>query len=111
MRITVRSDGLFAFAGLWETWKQADDSRLLTCTIITTPANDFLASIHHRMPVILPQEAEARWLDPDEQNTAALSEMLLPYDSERMQAYEVSTLVNSPRNNSPELIAPVSTLL
>ncbi|MCH8310867.1 MAG: SOS response-associated peptidase [Chloroflexi bacterium] len=111
MLITAGSDRLFAFAGLWETWKQPDDSWLLTCAIITTSANDFMTSIHDRMPVILPRESEALWLDPDEQDSAMLSELLLPYDSNQMEAYEVSTLVNSPRNNSPELIAPVVTLL
>jgi putative SOS response-associated peptidase YedK len=110
MRITAGPDRLFAFAGLWETWKQPDDNWLLTCTIITTSANDYMASIHDRMPVILPRESESLWLDPAEQDTAMLSELLLPYDSDQMEAYEVSTLVNSPRNDSPELIAPVATM-
>ena len=110
MLITANPGGLFAFAGLWETWKQPDDSWLLTCAIITTSANEFMKSIHDRMPVILPREAEASWLDPEEQDTAMLSELLLPYDSDRMEAYEVSTLVNSPRNNFPEVIEPVATL-
>ena len=110
MLITANSGGLFAFAGLWETWKQPDDSWLLTCAIITTSANEFMKSIHDRMPVILPRESEASWLDPEEQDTAMLSELLLPYDSDRMEAYEVSTLVNSPRNNFPEVIEPVATL-
>ena len=110
MLITANPGGLFAFAGLWETWKQPDDSWLLTCAIITTPANEFMKSIHDRMPVILPRESEASWLDPEEQDTAMLSELLLPYDSDRMEAYEVSTLVNSPRNNFPEVIEPVATL-
>jgi len=110
MLITANPGGLFAFAGLWETWKQPDDCWLLTCAIITTSANEFMTSIHDRMPVILPRESEALWLDPEEQDTAMLSELLLPYDSGRMEAYEVSTLVNSPRNNFPEVIEPVATL-
>ena len=110
MLITANPGGLFALAGLWETWKQPDDSWLLTCAIITTSANEFMKSIHDRMPVILPRESEASWLDPEEQDTAMLSELLLPYDSGRMEAYEVSTLVNSPRNNFPEVIEPVATL-
>jgi putative SOS response-associated peptidase YedK len=110
MLITANPGGLFAFAGLWETWKQPDDCWLLTCAIITTSANEFMTSIHDRMPVILPRESEALWLDPEERDTAMLSELLLPYDSDRMEAYEVSTLVNSPRNNFPEVIEPVATL-
>ena len=110
MLITANPGGLFAFAGLWETWKQPDDCWLLTCVIITTSANEFMTSIHDRMPVILPRESEALWLDPEEQDTAMLSELLLPYDPDRMEGYEVSTLVNSPRNNFPEVIEPVATL-
>ena len=110
MLITANPGGLFAFAGLWETWKQPDGSWLLTCAIITTSANEFMTSIHDRMPVILPREVEASWLAPEEQDTAMLSELLLPYDSDRMEGYEVSTLVNSPRNNFPEVIEPVATL-
>ncbi len=111
MLITANPGGLFAFAGLWETWKQPDGSWLLTCAIITTSANEFMTSIHDRMPVILPREAEGAWLDPDSEDVGALSELLLPYPSDRMHAHEVSTLVNSPRNNSPECIAPVAPLL
>ena len=110
MLITANPGGLFAFAGLWETWKQPDGSWLLTCAIITTSANEFMTSIHDRMPVILPREFEASWLDPEERDTAMLSELLLPYDTDRMEGYEVSTLVNSPRNNFPEVIEPVATL-
>ena len=110
MLITANPGGLFAFAGLWETWKQPDGSWLLTCAIITTSANEFMTSIHDRMPVNLPRHFEASWLDPEEQDTAMLSELLLPYDSDRMEGYEVSTLVNSPRNNFPEVIEPVATL-
>ena len=66
--------------------------------------------IHDRMPVILTREAEDIWLDSDVQDTGLLSELLVPYRAQDMEAYEVSTLVNSPRNNSPEVIAPVGRL-
>ena len=111
MRVTVAQEEPFAFAGLWESWGQGAKDRLLTCTIITTSANGFMGPIHDRMPVILPREAEEAWLDPETEDVGALSELLLPYPSDRMQAHEVSTLVNSPRNNSPECIAPVASLL
>ena len=111
MRITVARREPFAFAGLWESWGKGSGERLVTCTIITTSANDFMEPIYDRMPVILPREAEEAWLDPDSEDVGALSELLLPYPSDQMNAHEVSTLVNSPRNNSPECIAPVASLL
>lgn len=111
MRITLESKELFAFAGLWESWKRPDDGWLLTCTIITTAANDFMAPVHSRMPVILPREVEDQWLDPQLQEPDELSRLFMSHYSDDMEAYEVATLVNSPRNNSPELIAPVAKLL
>ena len=111
MRITVAREEPFAFAGLWESWGQDEGNALLTCTIITTSANGFMEPIHDRMPVILPRDAEEAWLDPETEDVGALSELLLPYPSDQMHAHEVSTLVNSPHNNSPECIAPVASLL
>ncbi len=111
MRISLESGELFGFAGLWESWNSPDGRRILSCTIVTTAANEFLAPIHDRMPVILSQDAEPMWLDPDVQDTDALSELLTPYPSERMAAYEVSSVVNSAANDVPECIAPVSRLL
>ena len=78
-----------------------------SCTIITTSANELLSPIHDRMPVILPRELESLWLDPDIQDYAALGGLLTPYPTWAMEAYEVSSLVNSPANDGPELVAPV----
>lgn len=63
--------------------------------------------IHHRMPVILPEKAEDLWLDPKINNIPTLRSLLRPYPEDEMEAYEVSTFVNSPRNNTPQCIAPV----
>ena len=63
--------------------------------------------IHNRMPVILPEKAEDLWLDPKINNILTLRSLLRPYHEDEMEAYEVSTFVNSPRNNTPECIAPV----
>ncbi len=111
MRITVGDGELFAFAGLWEYWRPSDDEGILSCTIITTAANAFMEPIHNRMPVILPHESTAAWLNSSVEDAATLSELLLSYNSNAMTAHEVSTFVNSPRNNTPECIAPVATLL
>ena len=111
MRISLESGELFAFAGLWESWKSAEGRRLLSCTIITTDANETVAPIHDRMPVILTRDAEAAWLDPGIRDAGALSELLMPYPSDLMNAYEVSDVVNSAANDVPECIVPVRKML
>jgi putative SOS response-associated peptidase YedK len=97
----------FAFAGLWENWNSPDGSNILSCTIITTEPNELMASIHNRMPVILPEESYTDWLQPGETNAASLSKLLVPFPPERMNAYPVSTVVNSPANDLPATIQPV----
>ena len=107
MYIGLHDHQLFAFAGLWDTWRDPTGAALSTCTILTTTSNAVLAPIHHRMPVILPPEAETTWLDSHVTAPAALLPFLTPYESERMQAYAVSQAVNSPQHNAPDCIAPV----
>ena len=108
MRIVLESGEPFAFAGLWAVWRDSEGNRIPSCTVITTEANDLLMPIHNRMPVILPREMEEFWLDREVQDTAALGEALASYPSELMQTYQVSTLVNSARNNGPQVIDPVA---
>ena len=107
MRITMASGEPFAFAGLWDVWRDPRGETVRSCTIITTAANDLLSSIHDRMPVILPREMESLWLDHAMQDPAALTGVLTPYPVELMEVYEASTLVNSPSNDSPEVVVPV----
>ncbi len=108
MRIVLESGEPFAFAGLWAVWRDSEGNRIPSCTVITTEANDLLRPIHNRMPVILPREMEEFWLDREVQDTAALGEALASYPSELMQTYQVSTLVNSARNNGPQVVEPVA---
>jgi putative SOS response-associated peptidase YedK len=108
MHIRMKDKKPFAFAGLWEVWRAPDGSKLQTCTIITGPPNELVGAIHDRMPSILKPEDYHRWLDPDELPTEELTEMLQPYPAELMEAYAVSRAVNAPKNDSPELIAPVT---
>ncbi|MEW6287745.1 MAG: SOS response-associated peptidase [Chloroflexota bacterium] len=96
----------FAFAGLWDVWESPDGSSLKTCTIITTEPNELMATLHNRMPAILHPRDYAKWLDPSPQTPESLLPLLKPYPAEAMTAYPVSTLVNKPGNDSPELIAP-----
>ena len=111
MRISLRSKELIAFAGLWDIWKGPDGETIVSCAIITTEPNSLLEPIHNRMPVILPKEAEDLWLDPDIQDTEQLSRLLVPYSADRMELYQVSSLVNSPANDGPECVAPVERLI
>lgn len=103
----MRDEGPFAFAGLWDRWEGPDGQIIQSCTLLTTEPNDLVAPVHDRMPVILPPEAYARWLDPSETDPAHVQPLLRPYPAEAMTATLVSPRVNSPREDDPSLIAPV----
>ena len=95
--VHLKEDQPFAFAGLWEHWKR-DGEIIESCTIITTEANELMKPLHDRMPVILPAESYDEWLDPDNQEMEDLPKLLKPYPPEEMDAYPISTYVNSPKN-------------
>ena len=105
MYFTLPNHELFAFAGLWDTWKQPDGQYIRTCTIITTQPNDLVAPIHDRMPVILPADAQEEWLDPALHDTHVLQQLLKPYTANPMFVHPVSKKVNSPQYDSADLIA------
>jgi putative SOS response-associated peptidase YedK len=110
-----RRDGEpMAFAGLWEIWRDeavedrdAPDAWLRTCTIITTRANDVLAPIHDRMPVMLAEPVWDTWLDPANTDVAGLESLLVPAPDEWLEVYPVSTRVNKPENNDASLVERV----
>lgn len=104
--IHLKSGKPFTFAGLWEQWQSPDGSEVLSATIITTTPNAILAPIHNRMPVILPGNAFVQWLDPLPRSPAELNGLLVPYPAEEMEAFPISTLVNSPANDGPEVLVP-----
>jgi putative SOS response-associated peptidase YedK len=104
--IRLKSGRPFAFAGLWEDWHAPDGSQIKSATIITTQPNELMARLHNRMPVILPPDTYARWLESSPRQPADLQGLLTPYPAEAMSAYPVSTLVNSPANDRPEVVAP-----
>jgi putative SOS response-associated peptidase YedK len=96
----------FAFAGLWERWRdRAEEETRETFTIITTEPNGLVAPIHNRMPVIIPEEAYDRWFDPEETGDP---DLLAPYPEEELTAYAISTWVNSPAHDDARCIEPVS---
>ncbi len=94
----------FAFAGLWETWKPPEGELIRSCTIITCAANEVVAPVHERMPVMLSGESLWKWLEPANQDK--LQELLKPYPPEWMTKVPISRLVNNVKVDSPELVAP-----
>ncbi|WP_392532425.1 SOS response-associated peptidase [Nostoc sp. C117] len=106
----------FAFAGLWERWRcprqpqgeTPTNDEIISCTILTTAANELLQPIHERMPVILEPQDYDLWLDSQVQTPETLQQLLHPYPAPAMAAYPVSTLVNNSRHNSPECIMPLT---
>jgi putative SOS response-associated peptidase YedK len=108
--ITVADQELFGFAALWDRSVREDGTAIESCVHVTMPANELMAEIHntgnnpHRMPAILRAEDREAWLTGTPEEARAV---LKPYRADLMHAYEVSTRVNSVRNNSPDLIEPV----
>ena len=95
--IHMKDDRPFAFAGLWEHWDHGDKP-IESCTIITTEANELMRPLHDRMPVIVAPDEYDRWLKDGP------IELLRPFPPEKMEAYPVSTIVNSPRNEKSECV-------
>ena len=102
----LKSGEPFAFAGLWDSWKQPDGNLLRTYTIVTTEPNDVLRPIHNRMPVMLSNDDAQKWLAVDDEIAHALT-LLKPYPPDEMEGYKVSILVNNPRNDTPECVRPL----
>lgn len=95
---------LFAFAGLWDEWKDPEGNPIRTCTIITTEANDSIKPVHDRMPVILSPEAESKWLDEKNNDPMDLISLLKSCSDRILRMHPVSDKVNSPKTDSRELI-------
>lgn len=102
--ITPRDGSVLALAGLWEVWGRGED-RLYTCTIVTAPAVGPLTEIHERMPLVLPRDRWAAWLDPAREDVTALADPTPPELVEALELRPVSTAVNSVANNGAQLVA------
>jgi len=96
--------GYFGLAGIWEHWQGEEGNVIESCSIITTVANRLMRGIHDRMPAILEVQDIKAWLDPGTEQKEVLA-MLDPYPEDLMEAYPVSSMVNSSRNNSPGCVA------
>ncbi len=105
--ISRNDDQPLALAGLWDRWKGGDGEEILSCTIVTTAANEFMQTMHLRMPVCLNSTAIDHWLGP-ETPRSRLDDIVLGPQRMDLQAWPVSRQVNSPANDSAELIEPVS---
>jgi putative SOS response-associated peptidase YedK len=103
----VNEGRLFAFAGIWERWKDPGGKVLETCSILTTTPNAVTAAVHDRMPVILDRDSYDLWLDPGMQDASAASDLLKPLDAQRMRSYPVSARINHVANDDKECSAPV----
>jgi putative SOS response-associated peptidase YedK len=113
--IRPRDQELFAFAGLYDTWKDPDGNEVWSYTIMTTAPNAEMAGIHNRMPVILHPDDESLWLDPglgeDKEERGVLEALLRPYADGQLEMYEVSSDVNVVRNGDKlgdKLIYPIN---
>jgi len=100
--IFVKDEKIFSFAGLWEEWKSPEGAVVRSFTIITTTPNELMEGIHDRMPVILDRHNEQVWMESRDETL--LKDLLVPFPADRMAAFPVSDLVNSPANDSPEVV-------
>lgn len=111
MYIRLKSGEPFAFAGLWDRWRdpeQGEDAApIISCTIITTEPNELAAQYHNRMPVILHRDDYEAWIDPGEHPPERLLPLLQPFPADLMEAFPVSTRVNTPANDDATLVQPL----
>lgn len=107
--IRMKEQNGFCFAGLWDRWNSPEGGFIESFTIITTTPNELVSGIHDRMPVILPQESEKRWLGT-ESSMHDLTSLLQPFPSELMEARVISSRVNSTSNDDPTVLVPDETL-
>ena len=107
--VRPRAGGPIAFAGLWEAWMGPNGEEMETAAIVTTRANRTLASIHDRMPVVIPPDAFDFWLDHRRVDAETAAALIAPAREDLLEAYEVSAAVNRVANDSAELIAPATT--
>jgi putative SOS response-associated peptidase YedK len=104
--ISLRDDQPFAFAGIWEAWKNPEGERVESFAVITTEANEIMRPLHDRMPVILPPKSHAVWLDPNTP-VETLQALLVPFPASDMKEHPVSPLVGNPRSQGEVCIQPL----
>jgi len=103
----VNDGELFAFAGLWDRWRDPSEQWIWSCSVLTTTPNAVTSSVHDRMPVILSTDDYDLWLDPGMTNIGVLSDLLTPFDARLMRSYPVSSRINQVQNDDAECASPV----
>lgn len=106
--IRLKSGAPFGMAGLWSHWQSKEGSEILSCTIITGEPNELMKPIHDRMPMIIPKNQRPFWLDHSRFESDKLLKLLEPYSENEMEAFPVSRVVNDPKNDIPDCIAPAN---
>jgi putative SOS response-associated peptidase YedK len=104
--VKLKEDKPMVFAGLWDHWKAPEGEVVESCTILTTASNTLLQPVHDRMPVILDPKDYGLWLNPSISEIESLKYLFEPCPSKLMEMYQVSDIVNSPKNDTPECIQP-----
>ena len=99
-----------SMAGVWTAWRAGTPEEQWSFSILTTSANEFMAQLHDRMPVILRQDQFNEWLSQEVHEQTDIERMLKPCPSEWLESVEVSTLVNSPKNNNAAVLEPLAPL-
>jgi putative SOS response-associated peptidase YedK len=107
----LADDSVFAFAGIWDRWKNPQGEVVESFSILTTTPNSLTADVHDRMPVILPPESCELWLDPGFSDMASLTELLKPFEAKLMKKYPVSSRVNSVANDDAQCVEPVAEVI
>ncbi len=102
---------IFAFAGIWDRWKNPSGNWMTTCSILTTTPNTVTSAVHDRMPVILDPDSYDLWLDPGMQDASAASELLKPFGAQFMRCYPISTRINHVANDDEDCSVPAAELV
>ena len=105
---TLLDEAVFAFAGIWDRWKDPQGKWIETCSILTTKPNELVQDIHDRMPVILARDSYDVWLEPGFCKVPELQPLLKPYSAEAMRRYRVSQRVNQVKNDDAECVAEIN---
>ena len=103
----MRDGSVFALAGTWDRWQSAEGTKIESCAILTTQANALMAEVHDRMPVILKEDENARWLTPAPLCPGLSQRLFVPFDADRMRRFPVSPAVNDVRNDTAECLREI----
>src|SRR5262249_1118196 len=109
-KIHLKNNAIMSVAGIWDTWRPDTPFERRSFSILTAAANQFMREIHDRMAVILDASVWDEWLSAETHEPPELKSLMKPCPEEWLSAFEVSPLVNSPKNNSPEILQPAATV-